>query len=175
MRMNPIRIVMDFEASAQVQGYPIEVGVAFTWKNGKITSGSKLIRHDPWLVDGVWSSEAQAVHKISKEEVLEKGCPPEEVCAWLNQTIGAQDAYADSELDLGWLQQLFDAARMKPLFKMHHIADVIESADYVNETCLIDFTRGACSGTEKHRAEPDAVRISRAVAACCVIPESVLR
>lgn len=166
--MTPLRIVMDFEASALNDGYPIEVGIAFTWADGKITSDAKLIRHDPWLEHGRWCESAEAVHNITKDEVRVKGEDPRRVCDWLNSMLVGQVVYADHEKDKGWLAQLFDAAKRRPQFELHHVVEVIDSADYVNETCLVDFTRGRYSGPDVHRAGPDAVRISRALAACCV-------
>ncbi len=165
----PVRIVMDFEASARENGYPIEVGVAFTWQTGEITGTSRLIRHDPWLDDGFWCARAQKIHNIQKEELYRSGRPPAEICDWLNGMLEGRTAYADHEYDKGWLSQLFHVARKKPLFELHHVVELIERADYVNETCLVDFTSGRNSGAIVHRAEADAVRISRALAACCVM------
>lgn len=167
--MELIRTVMDIEASALNKGYPIEVGIAFTWQDGTITSDSRLIRYDPWLEEGHWCEEAERIHKITKQVLYEGGRPPEEVSCWLNESLRGRTVYVDSDKDKGWLSHLFDVAVAPILFSVRHVSEAIENADYVNEVCLVDFTTGPLSGTDHHRAGPDAVRISRALAACCVV------
>ncbi|PZQ44383.1 MAG: hypothetical protein DI551_10240 [Micavibrio aeruginosavorus] len=161
-------IVMDFEASALHGGYPIEVGVAFTWQDWKITDEARLIRHDPWLDHGRWCSEAQDVHNLTKEDVRSGGQSIETVCDWLNGMLAGKTVYADHDKDKGWLCQLFDEAGKRPYFELLHVEKYINRASYVNESCLIDFTRGLESGRDIHRAGPDARRIARALAACVV-------
>ena len=151
--MTPTRIIMDFEASALHKGYPIEVGVAISWPGGMIGSASRLIRHDPWLENGLWCLEAERVHKISQQRVFYEGTEVSEVCRWLNDALLHETVLVSHYKDKGWLYQMFDAARSVPLFDVKEVAQEIDAASHVNEKDLREMMRDA-----PHRAAPERRR-----------------
>ncbi len=162
--MKPIRIILDFEASSVKNGYPVEVGIAQTFEDGRIISGAKLIFHQPWLENGIWRDAAQKVHGITKEEIRANGVSALVAARWLNSEIGEQTAYSDSDLDQGWLAQLFDVAGIPPSFRLGHVREILNS---VNDACAADAMQ-----EPSHRAEADAVQISR-MFLHCIRPDPV--
>lgn len=159
--MTPIRIIMDFEASALHKGYPIEVGVAISWPEGMIGSASRLIRHDPWLENGLWCSEAEKIHKISQQRIFYEGTEVSDVCRWLNESLLHETVLVSHYKDKGWLYQMFDAARSFPLFEVKEVAQEIEAASGVDEKALAAIMRDA-----PHRAASDAKHLARALDLC---------
>ena len=160
-KMTPIRIIMDFEASALHKGYPIEVGVALTFPDHSIGAASRLIRHDPWLERGLWDTQAEGVHKIPKSELYERGEDVRSVCLWLNHSLRDETVIVSHYKDKGWLYQLFDAARSCPLFEVKEVAQEIEAASGVDEKALAAIMRDA-----PHRAASDAKHLARALDLC---------
>lgn len=159
--MKPVRIILDFEASAMDGGYPIEVGVAKTWPNGRITASSRLIRHDIWLQQGLWDDAAQKIHTITKENIVSKGFPIKTVARWLNQAIGTGTAYCDGARDPDWLKTLFQEAGMAPSFELHNIEEVFDAAVEVDQESMTTIMNNPA-----HRAAADAVQISNMLQRC---------
>ena len=110
--MHPL--VIDVEASGFGPGsYPIEVGVAMP--DGKVRC--MIIRPIPeWQH---WDEQAESLHGISREILLEFGSPVREVAEQLNQWLEGEMVYSDAwGNDSSWLALLFDAAGIRQAFKL---------------------------------------------------------
>lgn len=104
---------MDFEASSlNSASYPLEV--AWSLADGSVES--HLI--SPAGVAGWsdWEVKAQAVHGISRAELLAHGHAPAWVCRRLLEELGgARVVYTDCpEFDRAWLTELFAAGGVAP-------------------------------------------------------------
>ncbi|BCO32056.1 hypothetical protein TspCOW1_21590 [Thiohalobacter sp. COW1] len=106
---------LDFEASSLgVNSYPIQV--AWSRPEGDI---------ECWLISpaGIpewddWDPNAQAVHQIRREQLLEHGQPPAWVAARMNDQLAGQVVYAGAAYDSLWLQTLFEFAEQAPRFAL---------------------------------------------------------
>ncbi|WP_375452134.1 transcriptional regulator [uncultured Devosia sp.] len=101
-----MRIFLDFEASSlSKQSYPIEVG----WVLEDGTGEGHLIRRAPEWHD--WDNKAEALHGISREQLLRDGTPHELVCARLIEIFAGNIVYASApSWDGHWLSMLLRAA-----------------------------------------------------------------
>lgn len=162
--MKRLSTVIDVEASALDRGYPLEIGVAkYDGQSGKIVHSSMLIRHDPWLEKGLWSSEAEKIHGITKQEIYDKGRPLREACSWLNETVGPHTAHVGDMRDKMWLSQMFDAAGRAHIFQLDYIGAFMEAAA-ISQKNYFDFL-----GDLQHRAGQDALRMARALYDCMAL------
>lgn len=119
---------MDFEASSlNSASYPIEVA----WSLADHSVESYLIspaRIGAW-VD--WDDKAQAVHGISRAELLARGRAPAWICRRLIERIGgARVVYTDCpKFDRAWLNVLFAASEIAPPgFLLSNIYDLLVRA-----------------------------------------------
>ena len=160
--MFDVPAIIDVEASALDMGFPIEIGLAkFNLPSGKISEQSMVIRHDPWLESGRWSAEAEAIHGITKEEIYDTGRPVDEVCTWLNDTLGPHvTAHVGDFKDKLWLAQAFDAANRTHIFQLDYIGSFMRAAA-ISQQRYFDFL-----GNLQHRAGQDAVQMTRALYHC---------
>lgn len=113
--------IMDIEASGFGKGsYPIEIGVADDSGN----SFSWLIKpQEDWQH---WHDEAEALHQITRQELLENGLQPSDICDELNERFEGQILYSDGwGFDSGWLSLLFYVARRKMLFKLETLPRIL--------------------------------------------------
>lgn len=96
---------LDFEASSlSKKSFPVEVGWIF--EDGR--SHSCLIRPAPDWTD--WSSEAEAIHAISREELRRDGIPVDIVARKMVDTLSGHDLYASApSWDGKWLSVLLRA------------------------------------------------------------------
>ena len=104
----------DFEASGLgPESYPIEA--AWSLPNGDIRS--HLIRPDAsW--PAYWDPNAEALHHITYEIVINDGLPAAAVAAEMNRDLAKATVYFDGEeYDRYWLTQLYAAAGLKPAFR----------------------------------------------------------
>jgi hypothetical protein len=99
-------VFLDFEASSlSKQSYPVEV--AWVFEDGR--SRSFLIRpaHD-WTD---WSSQAQAIHGISRELLEKEGVPVSVIADEMVETLSHHDLYASApSWDGKWMSALLRAA-----------------------------------------------------------------
>lgn len=147
-------IFLDFEASAGMGGYPIEVGWCRITPDGSLTSAGKLIRNDEWLDEYQrWDWRAEQIHHISRSNIMEWGVLPAAVMAWLNENLAGCRVYADSPMDGIWLRELASAARIEPTF---HLADFVSLLP--NDPARLDVAvaHAARDEPKTHRAEQDA-------------------
>lgn len=154
-------IFLDFEASAGMGGYPIEVGFCAVEGDKTLRSAAKLIRWDEWLDElQRWDWQAEQVHHISRENLMEMGESPRAVMRWLNDELAGMAAFADSPMDQLWLRELAEVAGITPAFRLGDI----EEAFYGSEISPIAYEY-ACGVKDlvcpkAHRAARDAEHLA---------------
>lgn len=143
--------IIDIEASGFGKGsYPIEIGVAA--EDG--TSRSWLIRpEDGWVH---WQPDAEELHKIRRETLIEEGLSPTFVAGALNELFEGQILYTDGwGFDSGWLSLMFYVAQQKMLFKLETLPKILSEYQLENW----DRNKNALRtkhGFRHHSAEDDA-------------------
>lgn len=149
-----IMIFLDFEASAGMGGYPIEVGWCRVNPDRSLTSAGKLIRHDKWLDECErWDWRAEQIHHISRANLMEWGESPAIVMTWLNEHLSGCQAYADSPMDGIWLRELAAAAGVEPTFQLGDFVSLIPNAPARLDVAGVHAARDE---PKTHRAEQDA-------------------
>lgn len=147
-------IFLDFEASASMGGYPIEVGWCRINPDGSLTSAGKLIRHDEWLDEYQrWDWRAEQIHHISRSNIMEWGEAPAVVMAWLNVNLADSFVYADSPMDGIWLRELAVIAGIEPTF---HLTDFVSLMPSDPARLDIAAAHAARDEPKTHRVEQDA-------------------
>ena len=148
-------ITIDFEASClpyHGRSFPIEVGIA----SARTPSRSWLIRpHEAWT-GWDWTSEAQSLHGIARDQLYRDGLPVDHVMAELAAAVGDARGFADSYLDAQWLGVLASAAGTAPPVEIRHVEEVIDrlgadDADIARAQALANAQSFA-----RHRAGGDA-------------------
>ena len=101
-----MRVFLDFEASSlAADSYPIEVG----WVMEDGSAEDHLIRPAPAWTD--WDPMAEAIHGLSREVLLARGEPHEEVASRMMQVLAAHEVFASApSWDGKWLSVLLRAA-----------------------------------------------------------------
>jgi hypothetical protein len=101
-----MRVFLDFEASSLAEeSYPIEVGWVF--EDGR--AETHLIRPAPGWLD--WDPLAEAVHRIPRELLLQRGAPHDEVARRVLDALAPHRVYASApSWDGKWLSVLLRAA-----------------------------------------------------------------
>lgn len=152
----PLITFLDVEASGlkQPDSYPIEVGWADTLGN----SDDFLIR--PLDIWSHWDRDAEAMHGIPRDQLLEEGIPVVKAAHRLNEMLGVETVYCDAlEYDGFWLSRLFEGAGVEYSFTLastHQLYDVLGADRMV---LLMDLVRDI---PVPHRARADAARYAKA-------------
>ncbi|WP_173087983.1 transcriptional regulator [Devosia sp. 1635] len=99
-------VFLDFEASSlEKQSYPIEVG----WVREDGSGESLLIKPAPGWTD--WDPGAEAIHHITREELVDKGVEATEACERVLQLWDGNRVFASApSWDGHWLSMLLRAA-----------------------------------------------------------------
>ena len=150
--------VIDIEASSlDLKGYPIEVGLAFWPAPAEPIFGWSTLIHptDEWRLHGHWSPESAKVHGIRGRDLLAHGRSPPKVAAAQNEALGpGAVAWCDGgPYDAQWIQTLFKAGRVKPVFALgdwHRLASMLGRA--FRERTLAALEQAPA----RHRARSDA-------------------
>ena len=144
-------IIIDIEASGfGVGSYPIEVGVAMP--DGTLYD---------WLIEPAphwthWQTEAESIHGISREMLLQEGLPMADVANELNELLHNETAFSDGwGVDRAWLALLFHDAGIYQGFKIDSVYALLnevqlDSWGEYRQAVLDD------SGHVPHRAGIDA-------------------
>lgn len=161
-----MRVFLDFEASSlRPESYPIEVG----WAGEDGSLESWLIRPAPGWDD--WDPAAEAVHHLTREQLLSAGRPHEEVAHRALAALKDHDVYVSApSWDGKWMSVLLRAAGL-PRHALR-LKDVDEAARAAvaealpgrpeDETALLAKVFRAAAherlagGPPKHRALADA-------------------
>lgn len=102
----PEIVFLDFEASSlEKKSYPIEIA----WVMASGHEESHLIKPAPEWTD--WSDEAEAIHKIRREQLIAEGRPHDELAQRMIDMLSGHALYASApSWDGQWLSKLLRAA-----------------------------------------------------------------
>ncbi|PAV25043.1 hypothetical protein C8D92_10386 [Tamilnaduibacter salinus] len=143
---------IDFEASSLdlIASYPIEVGLSLP--DGVLHSW--LIR--PHVLWQDWSTSAEAIHGIPRDELQREGHDVLDVAQALNERLNGV-VYCDAwTFDSFWLHRLYRAANVTPAFTLESVSAILEP----EQIRLWPDTRQAVIeglGLPVHRAANDAL------------------
>jgi hypothetical protein len=144
-------VVLDIEASGFGRdSYPIEVG--FVLPGGE--PYCSLIRPVAGWVR--WDVQAQQVHGITRETVMEHGRDVREVAGELNRRLAGQTVYTDGWAnDYTWLGALFEAAGAVPAFRLDNLRSLLNETQAAAWHAVKESVRQELR-IERHRASADA-------------------
>ncbi len=143
--------VIDIEASGfGRESYPIEVGVVLP--DGQCRC--HLIKPDSdWTY---WDCQAEKVHGIPRQLLLEKGVDLRQVAMDLNDLLGGTKVYTDAwSFDLSWLGKLYDSAEITQLYTLESLRALMseQQSELWHETKEAVIQR---FNLKRHRASADA-------------------
>jgi hypothetical protein len=140
---------IDFEASGIApDSYPIEVAVV-----SSENSFSSLIK--PVRYRTHWSFDAQDMHGLTQDQLHQKGDTPVAVARNMNQLFSGQVLCSDSPQDVFWLDVLYEAADLIPIFELKPLEV------FVGREAASDIYR-LLPKTGQHRALNDATALMNA-------------
>jgi hypothetical protein len=157
-------VFLDFEASSlSKHSYPVEV--AWVFEDGR--SRSFLIKRTPGWTD--WSSEAEALHGISRDQLDNEGVDVAVIVDEMVATLANQELYASApSWDGKWLSALLRAAghprhelRLRKSDEAFLTAAGAVLGSSVSKQELADLVNDVITQSEPaaspHRALPDAL------------------
>jgi hypothetical protein len=140
---------IDFEASGIApDSYPIEVAVV-----SNETVYSSLIKPVRYWTH--WSFDAQDMHGLTQDHLLQEGDTPHAVAKQMNQLFSGQVLCSDSPQDGFWFDVLFEAADLMPTFELKPLEV------FVGREAASDIYR-LLPTTRRHRALHDATALMEA-------------
>lgn len=121
----PLPVVIDIEASGFGKGsYPIEIG--YYKPDGQ--SFCALIQ--PEAAWTHWDDSAEAVHGITREQLLSHGKPAVDVCLILNRSLRGQRVFCDAwSYDYVWLSVMYEAVDLVPTFEFRDIRELLSECE----------------------------------------------
>lgn len=154
--------IIDFEASCLPEvgeSYPIEVALA------KVDGSTRswLIRPSPEWQYWDWSAEAEHLHGITREMLIEHGQPPQEVLAELIEEAGGCAIYADCDLDAYWLETLAQACDRAPPFTVRYLGELLCAEGVSRGDVVTALDRARRLLPAEHVARDDASRLALAL------------
>lgn len=151
-------ICIDLEASGlAAESYPIEIAWACT-DSGR--SDSFLINPASVSDWTYWDDYAEELHGIEPELLQREGISVTQACERLNRALEGQQVISDAfEYDSFWLSRLYQAAGMKPGFRLAGLEWVL-NAEQLDEYKLI-----AEAQLRRHRAARDVADLISAIQA----------
>lgn len=154
-------VFYDIEASG-LEGVPIEIGWAFV-DHSDVVSRSFLVKPPlDWHIDGAWDDAAEALHGITRGDLIQHGLHPLKIASKMNEELAGRELFSDSAFDEPWLRQLFDAAGIETAFAIRltgaeiYIAGEAASRGIVGTAFDALRKRAAKIAPILHRAEADA-------------------
>jgi hypothetical protein len=146
-------ITIDFEASClprHGRSFPIEVGIA-----GVGTTRSWLIRpHDDWQ-GWDWTSRAQALHGLRREQIARDGLDVAQVLGELTTAVAGHRLVADSLIDQYWMDTLAAASHGRSL-AIDHVSMVMDELGVGEERLGRALDQADRLVAARHRAAEDA-------------------
>jgi hypothetical protein len=140
---------IDFEASGIApDSYPIEVAVV-----SNETVYSSLIKPVRYWTH--WSFDAQDMHGLTQDHLLQEGDTPHTVADRMNQLFSGQVLCSDSPQDGFWFDVLFEAADLMPTFELKPLEVFVGRQAASNIYRLLPTTK-------HHRALHDATALMNA-------------
>lgn len=122
--MMPLPIILDVEASGlDLRSYPIEIGYA----NAAGETWCALVQpQQEWTH---WDPRAESLHQIRRQSLFECGIAPKDIALHLNDAFLNQVVYCDAWMnDFVWLSRLYDAADMRPHFRLEDLRLILTPA-----------------------------------------------
>lgn len=141
--VSPVTHFVDFEASGIApDSYPVEIAIAHP--TGEYQALIKPVRH--WEH---WSYDAQDMHGITREQLLNEGKPAADIAQELNALFAGHCLVSDAKEDSYWVEALYDAAELDPTFAVTTVAQMVGPEHAAAIYYQMPVTRG-------HRALADA-------------------
>lgn len=150
---SPITHFVDFEASGIApDSYPIEIAVVHP--GGEYQSLIKPVRY--W---DHWSYDAQDMHGITREQLLDEGKPATDIAQQLNEMFAGHYLVSDASEDSYWVEALYDAAELDPTFTVatveqmvgpEHAAAIYYQTPVKREHRALDDARALRYTVERH-------------------------
>ena len=112
------------------------------------------------MADLEWNLEAQAIHSLHLEFIIENGIDILKVAEQINDFVDGDDIYVDSHFDVQWLDLLFHSAKIKRNFKMMILPDLLPD-DFYCHWAAIFHREQKKSGIALHNALNDAILIQK--------------
>lgn len=148
--MKPTHFI-DFEASGIApESYPIEVAVVFP-------GGEYQTLIKPTDYCDHWSYDAQDMHQLTREQLVNEGTPVFEVAQRMNALFDGKTLCSDNPADCFWLDVLYEVAGIEPTFEVLPIESFVGRESAVKICSRLPVRKG-------HRALQDAQAPSKAVA-----------
>ena len=154
--------LIDFEASCLPeygQSYPIEVAVARI--DGE--SRSWLIKPTPRWQTWDWSSEAEALHGITRAMLECDGLPPAQVLAEMIEFVGTCEVYSDADLDQYWLEVLCHELGAAQPFPIRFLGEWMAGRGLSREQVDAALEEARRRLPKAHHAREDAKRLALVV------------
>ena len=108
--------------------------------------------------EDAWDPNAEALHGVSRVELLNAGAAPETVCAALNNALGGRRVYSDApDWDGFWLYRLFQAAKVRQAFELSDFHDLF--ADFTPDAFHSLAAKAAVTAPHCHRATEDVLHM----------------
>lgn len=150
--------VLDIEASGFGRSsYPVEIG--YVLPDGRAVC--MLVR--PVAHWTHWDPDAERVHRISRQMLLQHGRAPLKVAQTLNRDLHGLTVYCDGWAhDYPWLAALFEEAGMSPAFRLESVSALLAE----EKLARLDTARRDAQaelGLRRHRASNDARVLQRAL------------
>lgn len=142
---------VDVEASGLgPYSWPIEVGWGFHGREPR----SVLVRPaDGWSMQA-WEKSAESLHRIDPGQLLTGGLSAHDVALGLNAALGQATVYSDApDYDSFWLFRLYDAAGLRPNYRLHDLSDLLGPIWRGEPQRLV--RRAARAAPHTHRAADD--------------------
>lgn len=115
----PITHYVDFEASGIApDSYPVEIAIVHP--AGEYASLIKPVHY--WTH---WSYDAQDMHGITREQLLDEGKPAATIASELNELFAGQYLVSDARADSYLFETLYDAAGLDPAFAVASIEQIV--------------------------------------------------
>ena len=143
--------IIDVEASGFGRGsYPIEIG--FVEPAGAMFC-ALILPAAEWQH---WDASAEALHGITRANLLAHGKPARWVASELNDRLHGMTVYSDGwGNDYAWLARLFDSVDMQPSFHLEDLRRLLteeEAARWHDVTLAVRIEQKL----RRHRASSDA-------------------
>lgn len=159
--------IIDIEASGFGRhSYPIEVGVVLPDRR-LVCNLIKPAAH--WTF---WDREAEAIHGIPRQLLLERGEPAEKVAERLNRLLQGRTVYSDAwGHDLSWLGKLYDQAGMRQRFTLESLRRLIGEQQlphwHPTKAAVMQELK-----LNRHRASTDAMILQETYRRVCAGPDA---
>ena len=142
---------VDVEASGLgPYSWPIEIGWGFHGHEPRAV----LVRpHEQWSMHA-WEKSAECLHRIAPHELIDQGRAALEVALGLNAALSDAEVYSDApDYDSFWLYRLYDAAGVKPTYRLRDLGDLLRPLWQGAPDALV--RRAGRAAPHTHRAADD--------------------